>query len=220
MKPEVVTAPVPAKNFEMVDMTVNKKEIIQNLVDVHKANMQKSIEDAQEELCELSNFSDIMSKQVQAKIASEVKSNKIVKSFLDSKTKLMNISHNTNTVKSSVKVDANYRNGDVNVAVMLSEKHSTLHFGTSTERAQSGTIDLNKVSATAKKVHADMVKRLAQIEEKQEQINKQQKAAQLFSRHTAKVKLDFDKKILSQTPEGRKMLAELDKMEKDFKKLR
>lgn len=219
-KTEVVTVPAVAKNFEMVDMNVSKKELIQNLVEVHKANMQRSIEETQEELCALNDFSDLLPKPVQAKIAAEVKANKTVKNFLDSKTKLMSISSNVNSGKTAVKVEANYRNQDVNVAVVLQEKHTTLYFGTSVARAQTGTVDLNKVSATAKKVHSDMNKRLAKIKSKETQLNKQQKEFHEFSRNASKVKLDFDKKILAQSAEGRKMLVELARLEKDFKKIR
>lgn len=215
--PTVVAKP---KNFEMVDMTVNKQDIINNMIEVFQATMQKSIDEVRDQIKELSDFSDLVSKSVKDKIASEVKANKVVKDFINAKVKLMNISNDVNTQKVSMKVDASYRNGDVNVGVIYQEKHTTLYFGTSEERAQRGTIDLNKVSATAKKVHTEMTKRLKQIDAKNLLLEKQMKEAQNFSRNRAQVKLDFDKKILAQTAEGKKFLVELAKIEKNFKNIK
>ena len=78
----------------------------------------------------------------------------------------------------------------------------------------SGTIDFYKL----KKVDQEMRKRMTQIEKLEKQLDAMTKEMTTFNRNSVKWKHKFNKTLLSQTQEGRQILAQLEDYEKELKK--
>jgi hypothetical protein len=207
------------KPFELVDMTVSKKELLSSVIEIQQVSMQEKMDEISEKIEELQDSSTLLTKDVMAKVKKEVQSHSSVKAVLSANSKLDSLRRQEDrTSKVTCDVDANHRNGDFNVSAKVSANGVSLFFGTSETRKMCGTLDLNKVSQTAKKVDQEMRKRMTQVEKLEKQLADMTKQMTTFSRNAVKWKHKFNKTLLSQTPEGRQILAQLEEYEKELKK--
>jgi len=220
MSKQTTNAVVESKKpFELVDMTVSKKELLSSVIEIQQVSMQEKMEEVSDKIAELRDSSTLVTKAVMAKVSKEVQSHSSIKAVLSAHSKLDSLRRQEDkTSKVSVDVDANFRNGDFNVSAKVSANGVSLFLGTSETRKMCGTLDLNKVSPTAKKVDQEMRKRMTQIEKLEKQLDAMTKEMTTFNRNSVKWKHKFNKTLLSQTQEGRQILAQLEDYEKELKK--
>ena len=203
--------PAVIENFSLVDMTVSKKEVVNMLIEQHRLTIQEQIDSIEEKIEELCDFNSVLTETVKNKIVKEVKANPSIKGFLTFSNKVNSLCYSGANFKESVDVSATYRHDfGVNVDVRVVTKSASLFLGTSTERNFDRTIDLKKVSNSAKKLHTKLdgsSKKVVKLRKKLDSLRKEMKD---FQKKSIKFQHSVVKAILAKSKEGRDLLKQVE----------